>query len=207
MERKSSHPEQQPFLLAEVVFEPSTWAQRIVTGRLPQPREFHQFFAGVFSECQQYRYQLREMWDSTRPFVLWLLMNPSVACLEHSDPTLRKTGTFARAWGCGGQLVGNVHAYRATDKSRLLEVGDPVGPENDRMILKMAAEAKMVVLAYGQPPKALRARGGGSGHAAAPPPPAMSSSTGSGWHSGPPALPAIHPPPQTSHCETIKTFS
>lgn len=163
--------------------------------------------SAVFSECQQYRYQLREMWDSTRPFVLWLLMNPSVACLEHSDPTLRKTGTFARAWGCGGQLVGNVHAYRATDKSRLLEVGDPVGPENDRMILKMAAEAKMVVLAYGQPPKALRARGGGSGHAAAPPPPAMSSSTGSGWHSGPPALPAIHPPPQTSHCETIKTFS
>jgi hypothetical protein len=56
-------------------------------------------------------------------------------------------------------LVGNVHAYRATDKRRLLEVDDPVGPENDRMILKMAAEAKAIVLAYGQPPKALRTRG------------------------------------------------
>lgn len=115
--------------------------------------------SAVFSECQQYRYQLREIWDPTRPLVLWLLMNPSVACTDHSDPTLRKTGKFARAWGYGGQLVGNVHAYRATDKRRLLEVADPVGPANDRMIQEMAAQAKTVVLAYGQPPKALRPRG------------------------------------------------
>ncbi len=113
----------------------------------------------VFSPCQRYRYELREIWDTSKPFVLWLLMNPSVACTAYSDPTLRKTGRFARAWGFGGQLVGNVHAYRATDKNRLLDVGDPVGPENDRMILQMAAEAKTVVLAYGQPPKALRQRG------------------------------------------------
>lgn len=113
----------------------------------------------MFSECGRYRYQLREIWDPAKPLVLWLLMNPSVACLDFSDPTLRKTGKFSRAWGYGGQLVGNVHAYRATDKHRLLEVADPVGPENDRAILAMAAEAKTVVLAYGQPPKALRDRG------------------------------------------------
>lgn len=113
----------------------------------------------VFSECQRYRYQLREVWDPARPLVLWLLMNPSVACIDHSDPTLRKTGRFSKLWGFGGQWVGNVHAYRATDKNRLLEVADPVGPENDRMIQEMAEQAAMVVLAYGQPPKALRSRG------------------------------------------------
>jgi hypothetical protein len=113
----------------------------------------------VFSDCQRYRYQLREIWDPTRPLVLWILMNPSVACLDFSDPTLRKTGKFSRAWGYGGQLVGNVHAYRATDKNRLLEVADPVGPDNERAILAMAAEAKEVVLAYGQPPPAFRDRG------------------------------------------------
>jgi hypothetical protein len=115
--------------------------------------------AAVFSDCQRYRYQLREVWDPSAPLVLWLLMNPSVACTEYSDPTLRRTGQFARAWGYGGQLVGNVHAYRATNKNRLLEVDDPVGPDNDGMILEMAAEAERVVLAYGQPPKALRHRG------------------------------------------------
>lgn len=86
-------------------------------------------------------------------------MNPSVACLDHSDPTLRKTGQFSRAWGYGGQLIGNVHAYRATDKNKLLKVDDPVGPENDKSILHMASQAQTVVLAYGQPPKELQNRG------------------------------------------------
>ena len=115
--------------------------------------------SAVFSECLRYRYELREVWDSSRPLVLWLLMNPSVACTANSDPTLRKTGNFARSWDYGGQLVANVHAYRATDKNRLLEIDDPVGPENDRTIVALAALAKIVVLAYGQPPKALRTRG------------------------------------------------
>lgn len=113
----------------------------------------------VFSECGQYRYALSEVWDSTKPLVLWVLMNPSVACLDFSDPTLRKTGTFSRRWGFGGQLVANVHAYRATDKRRLLKVDDPVGPDNDQHILNMAGQATDVVLAFGQPPKGLRQRG------------------------------------------------
>ena len=113
----------------------------------------------VFSDCQKYRYQLREIWDESKPLVMWLLMNPSVACIDYADPTLIRTGKFARSWGCGGQLVANVHAYRATDKNRLLEVKNPVGPKNDEMILKMANEAKTIVLAFGQPPKMLRSRG------------------------------------------------
>jgi len=113
----------------------------------------------VFSKCERYRYELREIWDPAKPLVLWLLMNPSVACLDNSDPTLRRTGTFARTWGYGGQIVCNVHAYRATNKNRLLEVPDPVGPENDRTIREMATQAQTVILAYGQPPKSLRPRG------------------------------------------------
>ncbi len=128
-------------------------------GKVRPPWPADSVVSSVFSECERYRYQLREVWDTTRPLILWLLMNPSVACTDHSDPTLRRTGNFARAWGYGGQLVGNVHAYRATDKYRLLDVADPIGPQNDQMILEMATEAKTVVLAYGQPPKALRSRG------------------------------------------------
>jgi hypothetical protein len=112
----------------------------------------------TFSPCGLYRYSLSEIWDPSKPLVLWILMNPSVACVDYSDPTLRRTGNFARSWGYGGQLVCNVHAYRATDKNRLLEVADPVGPENARTILDMAARAQTVVLACGQPPKAIRHR-------------------------------------------------
>lgn len=115
--------------------------------------------SAVFSKCQKYRYQLKEIWDPDKPLVLWLLMNPSVACVEYSDPTLRRTGMFSRAWGYGGQLVGNILAYRSTDKMGLLKVQNPIGTKNNKMILEMAKEASVVVLAYGQPPKKFKDRG------------------------------------------------
>ncbi|KRC18091.1 DUF1643 domain-containing protein [Acidovorax sp. Root219] len=111
-----------------------------------------------FSDCGRYRYALTEVWDEKRPTVMFLLMNPSVAGVEHADPTLIKTGRLARAWGYGGQLVGNMHAYRVTDSKLLAGVDDPVGPGNDAALLEMAGEARMVVLAYGLPPKTLRPR-------------------------------------------------
>ncbi|KAK0039504.1 DUF1643 domain-containing protein [Biomphalaria pfeifferi] len=111
-----------------------------------------------FSDCGLYRYSLSEIWDPARPLVMFLLMNPSVAGIQHADPTLIKTGKYARAWGYGGQLIGNVHAYRATDSSHLVDAADPVGPLNDQALLEMAGRASAVILAYGLPPKPLRAR-------------------------------------------------
>lgn len=113
----------------------------------------------TFSTCGRYRYELSEIWDANKPLVMFLLMNPSIADLDFADPTLFKTGKYARAWGYGGQLVGNVHAYRVTNKERLKEIEDPVGHRNDEALLNMAERAEMVLLAYGQPPKTLRARG------------------------------------------------
>ena len=114
----------------------------------------------AFSDCGCYRYALEEVWDAHLPMVMFLMMNPSVAGIEHADPTLIKTGRFARAWGYGGQLVGNVHAYRVTDSKLLSGVDEPVGPGNDAALLKMAGKAGTVVLAYGLPPKPLRPRAG-----------------------------------------------
>lgn len=98
------------------------------------------------------------MWDGAKPIVMFVLMNPSVASQEFADPTLIKTGKYARAWGYGGQLVGNIHAYRMTESKRLVEAEDPVGPLNDAALLHMTRRAEMVVLAYGQPPTPLRNR-------------------------------------------------
>jgi len=110
-----------------------------------------------FSECGRYRYELEEVWTGGHPrLVMWLMMNPSVARIEHADPTLIRTGRFSRTWGFGGQLIGNVYAYRATNGRELLRAGDPAGPGNDAAILAMAARAEIVVLAYGQLPTFLR---------------------------------------------------
>lgn len=114
-------------------------------------------FGGV-NDC--YRYDLTETWDRTKPTVMFLMMNPSVAGIGHADPTLIKTGKYARTWGFGGQLICNVHAYRATDSAMLAAAHDPVGPDNDLSILDAARRAQFVVLAYGQVKvKSLLARG------------------------------------------------
>ena len=75
------------------------------------------------------------------------------------DPTVAKCQRYARAWGYGTLWVGNTFAYRATNQKDLMHVADPVGPENDTWLLRMAAEAGMIVLAYGKPHLQLRSRG------------------------------------------------
>ncbi len=111
-----------------------------------------------FSECNLYRYSLCETWDSLKPSIMWLLMNPSVAGIDHSDPTLIKTGKYSRRWGYGSQFITNVHAYRITDSKLLIKAIDPIGPENDDIIINIAKNSNLVMLAYGKPPKPLQAR-------------------------------------------------
>lgn len=109
---------------------------------------------------KQYRYRLTRLWDSARPAILFVMMNPSVADLEQDDRTVRRAIDFAHRWNFGQLLVGNVFAYRCTDQKRLLETSDPVGPENDIHLLAMAAESAKIVFAYGKPHRMLRPRGG-----------------------------------------------
>ena len=128
-------------------------------GRVRIPWRAGSVVTARFSDCDQYRYELAEIWAPDAPLVMWLLMNPSVADVAHADPTLFKTGKFSMSWGFGGQIVANSFAYRATDNARLMAVEDPVGPENDAAICAMAGRAALIVLAYGKPPLPLRWRG------------------------------------------------
>lgn len=102
-----------------------------------------------FSSCRQYRYELRRVWDEDRPLVMFVCLNPSVADAEIDDPTSRICIQYARRWGYGGLLLGNLFAYRATNPAALSQVVDPVGPENDDRLQKLQDEAALVVCAWG----------------------------------------------------------
>ena len=102
-----------------------------------------------------YRYNLIERWGHG-PLALWCMMNPSGAGAEGTDMTVAKTGRISRRLLMGGQMIANACAYRATDRMRLLEVADPVGPGNSAAILAMADKAGLIVVAHGRLPGALQ---------------------------------------------------
>ena len=116
---------------------------------------------GGENDC--YRYSLTRTWNSSKQTVLVVMMNPSTASASADDPTVAKITRMAKRWhneAYGRLLVGNTFAYRVTDQSRLLEVADPIGPENNEWLMYMAGSASLVVLAYGTPKhKELRERG------------------------------------------------
>jgi len=103
----------------------------------------------VISNCDLYRYALSRCWDPERGYVLFVMLNPSTADAEIDDPTIRRCIGFAKAWGYGGLMVGNLYAFRATDPTKLLDVIDPFGNHNIEVLSWMAAEAACVVLAWG----------------------------------------------------------
>ncbi len=112
-----------------------------------------------FSACDCYRWELREVWDRRLPLWLWLMMNPSMARIEFSDPTVAKTGQISRLGDAGGQIIANTGAYRSTSPAGLLKADDPIGPENEATVLRLALmvteQGGRVIAAYGQPPRAL----------------------------------------------------
>jgi len=85
----------------------------------------------VLSDCERYRYLLTRDWDEDLPAAVFVMLNPSTADAFTDDPTIRRCIRYARDWQCGGLMVVNLYAWRATRPADLWTADDPVGPEND----------------------------------------------------------------------------
>lgn len=101
-----------------------------------------------FSPCRRYRYLLSRKWgDGLR--VAFIGLNPSTADETQDDPTIRRCIGFAKAWGYGGLWMLNLFAFRATLPKDMKAAIDPVGPENDEFIYRVAKRSALVVAAWG----------------------------------------------------------
>ena len=80
---------------------------------------------------------------------LFVMLNPSKADANVNDATIRKCIRYAKAWGFGKLLVGNLFAFRETDKRVMMNQADPVGPQNDATLLRLVAQADVTVAAWG----------------------------------------------------------
>lgn len=108
--------------------------------------------SAVISQCGQYRYLLTRPSEDLAPergAALFLMLNPSTADAELDDPTIRRCRGFSKAWGCAGLTVANLYALRSTDPKQLWNYADPVGPENDDWLRRLAGECGDVICAWG----------------------------------------------------------
>ena len=103
----------------------------------------------TLSTCRRYRYALWRIWEETKPTVLFVGLNPSTADEQIDDPTLIRCMNYAKSWGYGGVMMGNLFAYRATDPKELFKTTEPIGEENNTWLKNLASEADLVVAAWG----------------------------------------------------------
>jgi hypothetical protein len=80
----------------------------------------------VISECGRYRYRLTRKW-ADGPTMAFVMLNPSTADASLDDPTIGRCIGFAKREGCGGLLVTNLFAWRATDPKELSRQPFPIG--------------------------------------------------------------------------------
>lgn len=95
-----------------------------------------------------YRWQLGRRWGD-RPLCAFAMLNPSIANADIDDPTIVRCMDFAWDWGYGGIIAVNAYGLRSTDPRALRSHPDPVGPENDDHLNRVAEDVRLIVLAWG----------------------------------------------------------
>ncbi len=99
-------------------------------------------------ECGPYRYSLSRQWGDEKP-AIFIMLNPSTANACEDDQTIRKCVRFAKLWQCGGLVVVNLFAHRATVATDLFQAEQPVGPDNLHHIAHAVRMNSFVVCAWG----------------------------------------------------------
>ena len=119
----------------------------------------------VISRCEKYRYKLTRTWDEKKGKVLFIMLNPSTANHIENDLTTIRCINFAKKWGYGGIMIGNIYPFRAKRPKDLRKwlnnhlwktfdnlQGDKTYKvlfENIKHVKEMAEQADMIVCAWG----------------------------------------------------------
>lgn len=66
------------------------------------------FKKAEFNEKGDRRFVLIRQWESGKPFIMFIGLNPSTATGTDDDPTIRRVVRFAKDWGYGGVYMVNL---------------------------------------------------------------------------------------------------
>ena len=113
--------------------------------------------SAIISSCNKYRYELHREWDKDKGKVLFIMLNPSTADGLNNDLTTIRCINFAKKWGYGGIMIGNIYPFRAKrpkDLKKWLNEGSDYafwksGDDNRNHVGDMAQKADLIVCAWG----------------------------------------------------------
>ena len=105
----------------------------------------------VFSADRKYRYLLIHRWEPESPerSCMWIALNPSIADESGLDNTLTRIRSFSRAAGFNAFYMANLFALVSTDLKAMKRHSDPVGPDNDDHIRRIAFQVLTIFVAWG----------------------------------------------------------
>jgi len=103
----------------------------------------------IFSDDGKYRYALWRVWNTNRPLLLIIGLNPSKAGALNDDPTVTRGIVRAGRAGFGGLLMANLYAYVSTEPAVLLGDGDYVGELTDSYLNQMIAMSGRQLCGWG----------------------------------------------------------
>lgn len=103
------------------------------------------------SHDKKYRYHLSRIWDASKPMVMFIGHNPSMAGKGEEDPEVKRMIKFSQQWGYGGFYLVNLLAYRTEDKQELMDKVDPMGSMNSSYIRQIIGQEniKLIVCCWG----------------------------------------------------------
>lgn len=99
-----------------------------------------------FSEDRKYRYALWRIWNRSKPFVMFIGLNPSTANESTDDATIRRVKTIAANLGYGGVYMMNCFAYISTDPKGLITHTDK---DNDAFLKTVSTQTQDTIFAWG----------------------------------------------------------
>ena len=108
----------------------------------------------IISNSGLYRYELHREWDKDKERVLFIMLNPSTADGDKDDLTTIRCINFAKKWGYGGIMIGNIYPFRTKRPKHLKKwfnkhsYGDSI-VTNVSHAEEMADQADIIVCAWG----------------------------------------------------------
>lgn len=102
------------------------------------------------SDCEVHRLNLWRQWEPFRPWLGFVMLNPSTADGNVDDPTIRKCVGFAKRWGFGGLRVCNLFTFRATKPGELYKATAELNHVSaDDELRDLVEQCEQIVVGWG----------------------------------------------------------